>query len=89
MTRRARFIALLVARHKAHAALDPIWQQQYMSRNEAYEWLARECGLTRDEAHIRFFDVGMCEAVVDLARAKLRLLKRGRNQWRRERMKSA
>lgn len=63
------------AKYVAHACFDPIWREGYMTRHEAYSWLAEQMGLKRSECHIRLFDLGMCEAVIWLCRHKLRHLR--------------
>lgn len=47
-------------RHKLHLVFDPIWQSGIMTRNEAYEWLAGEMGLTRETCHFGMFDENQC-----------------------------
>jgi len=32
-------ITMVLLRHYAHEAFDPIWKDGYMSRNKAYKWL--------------------------------------------------
>ena len=41
-----------VLRKEAHAAFDPLWQNQYMSRTKAYTWLAAELGITYSDCHM-------------------------------------
>lgn len=53
-------------RQKAHFVFDAAWQKTKMSRNEAYEWLARKMNLTRKECHIGMFDQYQCSSVIDL-----------------------
>lgn len=48
------------ARQAAHAAFDPIWNENLMKRTEAYSWLANELGLKVNRCHIGFFDVAQC-----------------------------
>jgi gluconate kinase len=67
-----RRTALRRARHRAHEVFDRLWQERYMARKDAYRWLQRITGLSDDEAHFRCFDVGMCEAVEQEARQRLR-----------------
>ncbi len=58
------------ARMAAHAAFDPIWQKGRVSRSAAYDWLARELGLTREECHMLNFDEAMCQRVVQVCMAR-------------------
>jgi hypothetical protein len=62
------------ARQRAHAAFDPIWREQKgdkrMNRSIAYNWLARELGLTYEETHIGDFDLEQCRRTVELCLTK-------------------
>lgn len=59
---------------KAHSLFDPLWERKmvkthmkkHIARNLAYEWLAREMGLPKDETHIGMFDEKQCEKVIEL-----------------------
>lgn len=53
-------------RQKAHSVFDAAWQKTKLTRNEAYEWLARKMNLTRNECHIGMFDKYQCSSVIDL-----------------------
>jgi len=55
------------AKSAAHAAFDPLWKSKRMKRRDAYGWLARELGISRDNCHIGMFDVDACRAVVAAA----------------------
>jgi len=59
------------SRNRAHAALDALWKSGMMSRRQAYRWLQLRMQLTKDEAHIRHFDVARSEQVVSLVRTSL------------------
>lgn len=72
------------ARARAHDVFDQLFLQGYMSRDQAYCWLARSMGMTRADCHFRFFDFGLCEAAIGLVREKLRLLKRARGKLQRQ-----
>jgi hypothetical protein len=78
---------LRLAKSIAHNWFDLLWEEGWMSRPEAYEWLAEQMEMTIRDCHFRYFDVGMCEAASQLCEVKLTEFRR--NQWRRERMKSA
>jgi hypothetical protein len=73
---RQRRAELLAARHAAHEAFDPLWQEFHFSRPGAYAWLSEATGIRREECHFSMFDVGMCEAVIVLCRRKLRDMRR-------------
>lgn len=52
----------------AHEAFDPLWKSGKMKRNQAYEWLAEQMGLSRQETHIGMFDISQCKQVVNICR---------------------
>lgn len=52
------------AKMAAHAAFDPIWQSEDMTRSEAYAWLSSTLGIKTDDCHIGMFDVDICDRVV-------------------------
>jgi hypothetical protein len=51
------------ARIAAHAAFDPIWQQELMPRPDAYAWLAQELGIPRSHCHIGLMELDNCRRV--------------------------
>ena len=58
----------------AHDAFDPIWRAvgnnkkaQRAAKSRAYEALARELGIPRDEAHIAMMDVELCRRTIAAA----------------------
>jgi len=53
-------------RIKAHASFDALWSQgEPFNRNGAYQWLANQLSLPRDECHIGMFDVEQCKMTVN------------------------
>jgi len=52
------------AKSAAHAAFDPIWKSGKMTRNKAYELLAKSLRLDKKHCHIGMFDVETCEEVI-------------------------
>jgi hypothetical protein len=52
------------AKIAAHAALDPLWKNGQMRRQEAYTWLAMRLGIPSEECHIGMFDLEMCRKAV-------------------------
>jgi len=56
-------------RRKAHGLFDPLWKSGDMTRNEAYGWLSKSLGITREETHIGDFDVTMCQETIDAVTA--------------------
>lgn len=57
------------AKKSAHAAFDPIWTDQRMTRKTAYKWLANALGIDRKECHIGMMDAERCRKVVEVCRA--------------------
>ena len=57
----------------AHAVFDKLWQGAcgLMARSEAYAWMRKELGMTRDEAHIANFDSATCAKLIKAVWAKL------------------
>lgn len=53
------------AKSAAHKIFDDIWRSGYMSRSQAYSWLAGQLGIEKKDCHIGMFDVDQCEQVVD------------------------
>lgn len=58
----------LRARKGAHEAFDPIWKGGYMTRTEAYRWLAKQLGIEHSECHMSLFDVETCQRVIELSK---------------------
>lgn len=52
---------------KAHAAIDPKWQEDGRPRQEVYARMAAVLNIPKEDCHIGGFDVAMCKRVVDLA----------------------
>lgn len=55
----------------AHEEFDKLWKQGGMSRSEAYAWMRKVLGLTKDEAHIANFDSPTCGRLIRAVWAKL------------------
>lgn len=68
------------ARIAAHEAFDKLWKEpeRYMTRRDAYRWLADLLGLSPGEAHIATFDRGQCNAVIDGATKVVEQLQQAR-----------
>lgn len=63
--------AMRDARKRAKAAFNPIWQDGGMTRSEAYAWLAKQLDIANvEECHIGWFDVDMCNRVVQVVKAR-------------------
>jgi len=50
----------------AHRALDAIWKQGYMTRNETYAWMATKLNLRFKEMHIGFFSDYLCQECIKI-----------------------
>lgn len=57
-------------RISAHEEFDKLWREGYMSRGQAYEWLAREFG--KDVVHMKQMNEAECKRVVELVDDLLR-----------------
>ena len=53
------------ARRAAHAAFDPLWRGNGMSKGSAYKKLSEFMRLPKKEAHIGYFTVEQCKMVLD------------------------
>lgn len=62
--------AMRDARKRAKAVFQPLWQSGEMTRSEAYAWLAVQLGIAVAATHIGWFDVPMCNRVVEVLRAR-------------------
>jgi ssDNA-binding Zn-finger/Zn-ribbon topoisomerase 1 len=54
------------ARIQAHDAFDELWKGGAMSRREAYAWMQRAMGLSKDDAHIGKFTADQCDKLKTL-----------------------
>ena len=53
-------------RHETHLAFDRLWQEGYMSIDEAYRWMQTQLGLPESDAHIGMFSEYRCNEVIRL-----------------------
>jgi hypothetical protein len=60
---------LRAARDNGHRVFDVIWKRGYMSRAEAYRWLAREMGMPADDCHFGMMTAAECKRAEGLAQA--------------------
>lgn len=61
-------------RIKAHDAFDPLWIDRLITRDEAYDWLARQLNLERKDAHIgRLSDEQLNRIISRAPRYKIKL----------------
>lgn len=58
------------ARINAHAMFDRLWQgsKPKMTRKEAYRYLQRIMGMTKEEAHIGHFTIEQCQELIERLR---------------------
>lgn len=61
------------ARFHAHQAFDQLWLRKYMTRSQAYEWLASYLGATEAEAHIANLNGVQCRALIQRAHEEVAL----------------
>jgi hypothetical protein len=51
-------------RAKAHRVFDRLWRDEFMTRDEAYKWLAVQFCLTPEQAHISRLGVEKLNALI-------------------------
>ena len=59
---------LRLKRRETHQVFDRFWQDNGMSRTQAYKWLAKQMRLSEKNAHIGGFEMDQCQQVIDLCR---------------------
>lgn len=57
---------LRAARQAAKAVFNRKWQSQIMTREQAYGWLAKQLGVPIQRCHIGWFDVAICQEIVQI-----------------------
>ena len=65
-----------LARSQAHASFDRLWENDHMTRSEAYDWLATVMLLEKTDAHIEQFDLEQCRKIVRLSNIEYRRVSR-------------
>lgn len=63
---------LRAARSRAHKRFDLIWKRRYMTRTEAYAWLAVQMAMPQDDCHMGMLTREECAKVEVLAGAYLK-----------------
>jgi hypothetical protein len=58
------------SRMDAHFAFDRLWKHGFMTRSEAYEWLAVVMGLEPKDCHIGLMNLKQANRVITLANKK-------------------
>ena len=53
-------------RIECHKAYDPLWEFDFMSRNEVYRRLAKAMRIPLDECHFGMFDIERCQRALAL-----------------------
>ena len=56
------------ARMRAHAAFDPIFKSNGLTKGKAYKMLSEFMGLSQKETHIGHFNIEQCEKVIDFCK---------------------
>lgn len=55
------------AKKEAHASFDLLWKLKYMTRHEAYKYLADSLNIDVSFCHIGMMDVKLCNKVVEIS----------------------
>jgi hypothetical protein len=71
---------LRAARRRAHERFDVIWRHGYLTRTEAYAWLAVQMGLPEGDCHMGALSQAECAKVEALAVAYLKARKAERKR---------
>lgn len=58
-------------RNEAHHYFDQLYKSGYMTRKDAYTWLASTLGLPESEAHIGYFGEHYCHIVIEESKKML------------------
>ena len=66
-------------RRATHQVFDRLYQEEHLTRTQAYLWLARQLGLNRKLTHIGMFGVEDCDLVVELVPPFLEKLRQQTN----------
>lgn len=56
------------AKNLAHYYFDALWKSGFMTREQAYIWLATSLGISQGKCHIGMFDTETCGKVVKLCK---------------------
>lgn len=63
---------LYALRLRAHEAVDALWKKRYITRQAAYNWLARSMKLKPEDCHIAQFTAEQCHEAIRKAHSRLR-----------------
>lgn len=73
-------------RAKLHEIFDPIWHLKYLTRDEAYQWLAKELDLPTDkDCHIAQLSIDKLQQALDIMRVHF---DNGYSQFKRRKQKN-
>jgi ribosomal protein L20A (L18A) len=64
------------AKKFAHEEFDKLWQENHMTRQEAYQWLASKLKISLKKCHIGNFNESQCFDIERMSMKKLRKLRR-------------
>jgi len=56
---------------QAHAAFDPIWKSNSMTRQSAYKWLSEQLNTPPEYTHIGMFGVETCKKLIEICKKEL------------------
>lgn len=59
-------------RIQAHEAFDRLWKNGPLTRSAAYQLLAKELSLSKDQCHIGCFDISTCQKVLQIVDRSLK-----------------
>lgn len=56
------------ARYEAHQVFDPMWKRGPMSKDQAYQWMAKALFIPYERAHIGMLSKEQCEVLIQAVR---------------------
>ena len=69
------------ARKQAHDEFDRLWKEGYMSREDAYTWLAERLNLPRRRCHIAQLNESQCFDVEKTTMKKLKQMNSNKEKY--------
>jgi hypothetical protein len=57
-------------RQMVHQKFDPLWQEEGITRNEAYRRLATQMGISKRKCHIAMFNIEQCRLALKVLNEK-------------------
>lgn len=63
-------------RSTVHRLLDPLWQNDHMTRSECYRWLAKSMNIRPSKTHVGMFSQGQCSLAIDILEQRWKEIKR-------------